>query len=151
LKQKIYSHCLHLLDQKIESLNSALKAATEAANNETKSSAGDKHETSRAMMQIEQEKLGKQLKELLEQKTELEKIDPDRYPNKTSTKILKGNLIQTDKGFLFLGIGLGKMLIDDETVFAISPQSPLGLKLLGLKENDAVEMNGMKYTILKLF
>ena len=60
LKQNIYSQCLLILNQKIEELNSALATATESANNETKSSAGDKHETARAMMQLEQEKLSLQ-------------------------------------------------------------------------------------------
>ena len=147
LKQNIYSHCLLILNQKIEELNSALATATESANNETKSSAGDKHETARAMMQLEQEKLSYQLKDLQEQKSELEKIDI----TKPSSQIAKGTLIQSDKGFLFLSIGLGKIVVDDKTVFAISPQSPLGLKLLGKKENDLVEMNGVKYTIEKLF
>ena len=120
---------------------------TESSNNETKSSAGDKHETARAMMQLEQEKLGKQLKEIEEQKTELVKLDI----SKTPSLIAKGTLIQSDKGFLFLSIGLGKIVVDGEPVFAISPQSPLGLKLLGKKEKDIVEMNEVKYTIEKLF
>lgn len=99
------------------------------------------------MMQIEQEKLGKQLKELADQKTELEKIDI----SKPSIQISKGTLIQSDKGFLFLSIGLGKIIVDGETVFAISPQSPLGKLLSGKKENEVVEMNGVNYTIQKLF
>ncbi len=128
-------------------MTAALNTATEAANNETKSSAGDKHETSRAMMQIEQEKLGKQIKEIQEQRTELEKIDI----SKPSVQIAKGTLIQSDKGILFLSVGLGKIIIDEQTVFAISPQSPLGLKLVGKKENDTVEMNGVKYKIEELY
>jgi transcription elongation GreA/GreB family factor len=124
-----------------------LATATESANNETKSSAGDKHETARAMMQLEQEKLSYQLKDLQDQKSELEKIDI----TKPSAQIAKGTLIQSDKGFLFLSIGLGKISVDDKTVFAISPQSPLGVKLLGEKENDIVDMNGVKYLIEKLY
>jgi hypothetical protein len=98
------------------------------------------------MMQLEQEKLSHQLKELQDQKLELEKIDI----SKPSAQIAKGTLIQSDKGFLFLSIGLGKIVVDDKTVFAISPQSPLGVKLLGKKENNIVDMNGAKYTIQKL-
>ncbi len=98
-------------------------------------------------MQLEQEKLSHQLKELQEQKSELEKIDV----SKPSAQIAKGTLIQSDKGFLFLSIGLGKITVDDKIVFAISPLSPLGLKLLSKKENDVVEMNGVKYKIEKLF
>jgi transcription elongation GreA/GreB family factor len=147
LKLEIYNYCLQILNQKNEELNIALANTSESANNETKSSAGDKHETSRAMMQLEQEKLGKQLKELQEQRSELEKIDI----SKPSAQIAKGTLIQSDKGLLFLSIGLGKIMVNDKTVFVISPQSPLGLKLIGKKENDMVEMSGVKYTIQKLF
>lgn len=143
LKQKIYNYCEEVLSKKIGLLNSALKNAIEATNNETKSTAGDKHETARAMMQLEQEKLGNQLKEMLDQKTEFEKIDP----SKISSQITKGALIETNKGLLYLGIGLGKIMVDEKTVFAISAQSPLGIKLLGKKENDVVEMNGMQYFI----
>ncbi len=147
MKEKVYKHCLAILNQKAVELDQALKSVTEAANNETKSTAGDKHETSRAMMQIEQEKLGKQLKEIRDQKAELEKIDI----SKPSAKIAKGTLVHSDKGLLFLSIGLGKIIADGETVFAISPQSPLGKLLIGKKEKDVVEMNAVKYTIQKLF
>ncbi len=143
MKEKIYKACLTLLLQKIEELRSALNAVTEAGNNETKSSAGDKHETGRAMMQLEQEKLTKQLNEVLEQRSELEKIDISI----NSSKIRKGSLIKTDKGYLFLSIGLGKINIDKENVFSISAQSPLGSKLMSLKENDVAEMNGVNYKI----
>lgn len=143
MKQKVYTVCLQLLQQKIDELQSALNSATEAANNETKSSAGDKHETARAMMQLEQEKITKQLNEALDQKTELEKIDLTI----NSSIIRKGSFIKTDKGFLFLSIGLGKLTIDTEIIFAVSPQSPLGSKLIGLQEKDTVTLNGASYFI----
>src|SRR5437868_9174018 len=98
------------------------------------------------MMQIEQEKLGKQLKEIFDQRTELEKTDISKH----FSHVTKGSLIKTDKGYFFLSIGLGKIIVEKETVFIISPRSPLGTKLLGKKENDSVEMNGVKYVIQKL-
>ena len=146
LKQKIYGHCLLILNEKIEALRAALSNATEAANNETKSTAGDKHETSRAMIQLEQEKLSKQLNEVLDQKAEFEKIDT----SKISTQAGKGTLIQSDKGILFISIGLGKINVEGQNVFVISPQSPLGQKLIGKKEKDVVDMNNVKYSIEKL-
>ena len=98
-------------------------------------------------MQLEQEKLGKQLKELLNQKNELERIDI----SKTNSQITTGSLIESDKGFLFIAIGLGKITINTKNVFVISLQSPLGKLLIGKKEKDIVEMNGVKYKIEHLF
>ena len=131
-KQKVIDACFIVLEEKINSLKNILLELEEASQSDSKSSAGDKHETARAMMQIEQEKISRQLGELLEQKTQLEK---------------GGVLIKTNKGFLFLSIALGKVLVDESTVMAISPQSPLGIKLNGLRTGDKTSINGADYLI----
>lgn len=143
LKQKIYFRCLDLVNEKIIEMQNSLIELGEGAKNDSKSSAGDKHETARAMMQIEQEKIGKQLNEALEQKNVLKKINALVVSN----KITKGSLVKTNKGVLFISAALGKVVIDDITIIALSPQSPLGMKLMGLKINDSTEINGVKYSI----
>ena len=145
-KEKIYVRCCDLLNEKINALQSSLRDLGEGTENDTKSSAGDKHETARAMMQIEQEKISKQLNEALEQKSALEKI----YANISSSQITKGSLITTNNGYLFVSVALGKILVDEKQVIVLSPQSPLGLKLMGLKVNDSAEINGIKYSIEKI-
>lgn len=146
LKQNILEACAQLLDQKIDALNHSLQQVTESADNETKSTAGDKYETARAMMQMEQEKLGRQLKEISEQRSQLQKIDISL----THLTVAKGSLVLTDKGYLFISVGIGKVHADGETVIAISPLSPLGKKLIGLKPDDRIELNGTAYTIKSL-
>lgn len=143
LKQKTYLHCIELLKAKIRALELILHELSESASNNTKSSAGDKHETARAMVQIEQETIGKQLNDVLEQKQQLEKIDLDL----SSSQIIKGSLVKTDKGYLFISIALGKVNFEEHRVMAISPQSPLGVKLMGFQANDTVEINRIKYFI----
>lgn len=59
-------------------------------------------------------------------------------------------MIKTDKGYLFLSIALGKITVDHQQIIALSPQSPLGAKLLGLQVNDYAEINNIKYLILKI-
>lgn len=135
-----------MLDEKIISLKNSLLELEEGSESDSKSSAGDKHETARAMMQIEQGKLSKQLNEALEQKVVLEKINA----GVSSPQITSGSLVITNKGFLFIGIALGKIVVDEKPVIVLSPQSPLGLKLLGLKVNDATEIMGIKYSVENL-
>ncbi len=142
-KIKIVIACKEVLDAKIKFLNDALQEATDAGNNETKSTAGDKHETGRAMMQLEQEKLGNQLVDLESQKNDFDKIDFSI----SHTAIANGSLIETNKGFFFIASAIGKLEVDQTTVFAISKKSPLALILLGLKNKDTVDFNGMKYLI----
>ena len=76
-------------------------------------------------------------------KEALEKIDPAL----SSSKIVNGSLVKTDKGYLFISIALGKATINDKPVTALSPQSPLGKKLLGLSVGDVAEINNNKYMI----
>jgi hypothetical protein len=142
LKQKILSVCLNILDERIKALRASLRDLTEGAENDAKSSAGDKHETARAMMQLEHENISRQLDELLKEKNELVQTDIT-----TDTIIHKGSLIRTNHRFLFLSIALGKVEIDGTEVMALSPQSPLGRKLIGLSASDVVEMNGIQYTV----
>ncbi len=142
-KQKVYVHCLQLLNTKIDSLKNILQELSESSSNDSKSSAGDKHETARAMIQIEQETISKKLNQTLEQKSLFEKIDTNLH----SSQIHKGSLVCTNKGYLFLSSALGKIIVDEKTIIVISPQSPLGIKLMGLKINDATEISGVKYFI----
>ena len=143
MKEQLYNYCLQLLDQKIELIKASLNSAGEAANNETKSSVGDKHETARAMMQLEQENLSKHLSQLLNQKTELLKLDI----SPSTGVVKKGSLVKTDKGLIFLSVALGKQLFEGETIFTVSALSPIGMQMLGLKVKDMADLNGTKYMI----
>jgi hypothetical protein len=95
------------------------------------------------MMQLEQEKISKQLKEALDQKKELQAIEISQV----HTVISKGSLVKSNKGLIFIGPGLGKLLVGNETLIAVSPLSPLGQKLTGKKKGEEVELNGTKYFI----
>lgn len=142
-KEKVYQQYLQLVIDKIISLESILNELNESAKNETKSTAGDKHETALAMLQIEQENTRKKLTEAFEQKTQLERIDI----HKKSDSIIKGSLIKTDKGYFFLSLGLGKIIIEETTITALSIQSPLGTQLIGLKIQQSAAINNVQYII----
>ncbi len=143
LKLKIYNHCLTLINDKVAMLQQVLNDLKESGANETKSTAGDKHETALAMLQIEQANTRGQLQEVLAQKTALEKIDPTI----SATMIVNGSLVKTNRGYLFISIAAGKITIDGIHVISLSPQSPLGQKLMGLKVGDSVEINNTEYLI----
>jgi len=143
LKQKVYNFYTQVVHDKLRSLQQLLADLKESGSNETKSTAGDKHETALAMLQIEQANVGAQLQDVLEKKAALEKIDPAS----SSSKIVNGSLVKTDKGYLFMSMALGKATIDGDSVIALSPQSPLGQKLLGLSTGDVAAINHNKYVI----
>jgi len=143
LKQKVHDHYLRLINEKVTLLQQVLSDLKESGSNETKSTAGDKYETALAMLQIEQANTHAQLKEVLEQKAILEKLNPAV----AAASIVHGSLIKTNRGWLYLSIALGKVTVDNIAVIALSPQSPLGIKLMGLKEGGIAEINNNQYII----
>jgi hypothetical protein len=143
LKQKIHLHYQQQVQDKIDVFRDMISALTEDSKNDAKGSAGDKHETVLSMMHIEQEKLNKKLAEILEQKAILDKIDIAI----TSRKIALGSLVQANGMFLFVSTALPKISIDNNTVFAVSPQSPLGSKLMGNIVGFEFEINTTKYLV----
>lgn len=146
LKISLHAKCVEYVDQRINNIRQAFDAACESGNDETKSTAGDKHETGRAMMQLEQEKISNQLSEALEIKKNISKIDPH-----TSSMIISlGSLVITDKGNFYIAISAGKLNVGNETFFAISPVSPIASKLLGLSIDQEIEMNGQVYKITQI-
>ena len=143
LKQKIYHHYLNVINDKIVMLQKVLADLKESSSNETKSTAGDKHETALAMLQIEQANVQGQLQEALTKKMVLEKINPDLH----ASIIVNGSLIKTNRGYLWMSAALGKIQIENINVIALSQQSPLGQKLLGLKTGDSTGINNIEYII----
>jgi ribosome-associated translation inhibitor RaiA len=142
-KQKIYTQFRQMLETKINGLQQQLNDLKESTANETKSTAGDKYETARAMLQIEQDNTRRQLQESLEQQSIFTAIDISINSN----EIIRGSLVKTNKGYLFISVALGKIIVDGITIIALSPQSPLGKQLMSLRVNDITTINNIAYTI----
>lgn len=142
-KQKIHKYYLQLVQDRIDVFRDMIVALTEDSKNDAKGSAGDKHETALSMMHIEQEKLNHKLKEVLGQKAILEKIDAE---NVTKTIII-GSLVKANGIYLYLSVALPKINIEGINVIALSPQSPLGNKLMGNIVGFTFEINTTKYII----
>lgn len=145
-KEKVYSSFLELARSKTQSLQRILDDLRETGANETKSTAGDKHETALAMVQIEQENIRRQLTEAGIQVELLELLEMTDV-KMAAEKVIRGSLVKTNRGYFFLSTALGKITVADITVISVSPQSPLGGKLLGKSKNDTVEVNGILYSV----
>jgi transcription elongation GreA/GreB family factor len=142
-KQKIHQYYLQLVQDRIDVFKDMIVALTEDSKNDAKGSAGDKHETALSMMHIEQEKLNTKLREVLAQKVVLDKIDATNV----SKNIIVGSLIRANGIYLYLSVALPKITVDEISIIALSPQSPLGNKLLGNEVGFTFEINSTKYLI----
>jgi transcription elongation GreA/GreB family factor len=143
VKLALHNHCIELASSKVEALEQELNATRESATTESKSSAGDKHETGRAMMHLEQEKLHKQLAEAQTIVAELARIDATTI----HTQIGLGTLVKTDKATFLLAAGLGKVDFEGITYFVVSTKAPIAAQFLGKSAGEQVNMNGTVYDI----
>jgi hypothetical protein len=145
IKQKLYKACLLFVNSRLATVTSIISSNKKALFSETKSSAGDKHETGRAMLQLEMEKAGQQLAAINQMKATLTKINIE----KTSKNISLGSLIITNKYNYYLAISAGKIVFDGDEYFAISTNSPIGKELLGKTVGNIISFN--KAEILSIY
>ncbi len=143
MKSALYNTCLELVNAKVQALEKELAAMRDAVQSESKSTAGDKHETGRAMIHLEQEKLHQQLAEAKLMVAELQVVKPD-----SKTKVGLGALVNTNKGTFFLAASLGKVELDGTDYFVVSAKAPIAKQFLGKEAGDSANMNGTVYDIL---
>jgi len=124
-----------------------MQSNQEALDSESKSSAGDKHETGRAMLQLEMEKAGQQLQEVEKMKLILEKIQSEFV---TAVGSL-GAVVKTTSGNYYLGVSVGKITVGPEDYFVISPSSPIGKLLLGKQEKDRFLFQGRTIEVKEIY
>lgn len=145
-KKELHEACLNFVKSRIKNAEEAIVSAQESANEEMKSSSGDKYETGRAMMQREVENLSVQLTEA----RKLEEILMHINPSIKHTNVSAGALVITSMGNYYISVSAGKISLGKEDFFAIAPASPIGEVMKGLKKGDTFEWNSKKVTIKDL-
>lgn len=143
IKQQLHHHCEAFVARRIDGIQQAIASAQAAANDETKSSAGDKYETGRAMMQLEIEQLSAQLREAMKLKNTLSQISPSDSLN----AIRLGSLVATTAGNYYISISAGRFNVEGTTYFTIAPNSPIGISLLGKRPGEQCIFNKKEITV----
>ncbi|WP_461095040.1 3-oxoacyl-ACP synthase [Spirosoma gilvum] len=146
-KEALFALCESYVAQRIDTARQAMEAAQEAANSESKSSAGDKYETGRAMAQLERDRHAQLLAEALKVERDLKQLQLE----KTYESVQLGSVVVTNRGLFFISIGAGKLNLDGKDYFAVSPASPISSALAGRKAGDSVTFNKLSYQILEVY
>ena len=147
LKEKIIEEISNKLEYKISEVEEELNLLTKDKNEITKSSAGDKFETSRATIQSEYDKVSINLIKL---KDQLRKIKLISFTSKPQ-KIGYGTLVKTSNSMYMVSIGYGKLTLGSKDVYVISPISPIGRKLIDRQEGESISFNSKTEEILGIF
>lgn len=146
IKKILFIHCKAHLEKKIEILEQQKKSLQKDLTSEIKNSAGDKHETGRAMIQLELEKLGNQIHKIELNYQRLNTIKDF----KTSNIVSLGSIIFTDKANYYLAVAADSCKINSKVFYCISSQSPIGKLLIGKKINQSIRFNDIESIILEI-
>ncbi len=146
IKQELLSYCHELISKRISGIQLALSDVLMSLGSETKSSAGDKHETGRAMLHLEREKLGHQLKEAEQQKNLLNRLSQVQ----PSERISLGSLVETTQAWYFISVSAGEIQIKGKSYYAVSAGSPVGQLLLGKAKGELIEFRGTSIKVIKV-
>lgn len=147
LKAKVYQSALTLLKEKNRLLKEERNTMLEGILEETKSSAGDKFETSREMMTQDLMTLELQIKQ---SKVDLDEIQRLQAIKETSPTVQEGSMIKLGSDWFMLAVSVGQINVEDKKVYMLSKNSPLGQLLLGKKKNDQVNFRGKNQPIEEL-
>lgn len=145
-KSLILKQMMEIVNEKLLLSKGQITSINQSKSSATKSTAGDKHETGRAMMERELA-----MAEAQKEKAQKQLLDIESMLGASRSGTVKnGSLVNTTKGRFLIGVALGKVEIDLGLCFAISQASPMGSLLFGKKEGDAVELNGMDIQIISV-
>ncbi|OZV70890.1 GreA/GreB family elongation factor [Winogradskyella aurantia] len=146
LKQQLYQKCRDFLNERLETIQCTILDIQNSLLSETKSSAGDKHETGRAMLQLEREKAGYQLAEVQKLKELLDRIDPTTI----NENIALGSIVFTSKFNYFIALSAGEIEINGDVFYAISPSTPIAVLLLSKSMGDTITFRDTNFIITKI-
>lgn len=143
IKSELLKECTELVENRYQKIMTTIDSITESLQEESKSSAGDKHETGRAMLQIDRENAGNQLREIEAVKCILQKIDVTII----SDYIRLGSLVNTNQGYYFISISTGAIVCNSNTYYCVALHSPIGKLLAGKRKGDTIHFNNIEIII----
>jgi transcription elongation GreA/GreB family factor len=147
IKDELFRFCESFAEGRIRRVQSNINSTTDALKSETKSSAGDKHETGRAMIQLEREKLGHQLFEAEKMRHVLSGITT----RANLSNVGQGSLVVTSDSAYYISISAGVFQKGPIQIYCVSALSPVGKKLLGKSEGDCFDFNQKRICVEKVF
>ncbi|PRX48122.1 transcription elongation factor [Salegentibacter salegens] len=147
IKEKLFKACEAYLEERIKRIETSMAGLESDLGNETKSSAGDKYETGREMINLEINKLAEQLQQFKSLKNTL-----NVAKNRTNTSSAQlGTAVKTNMANYFIAIPANRIIVDGEEYFAIGANSPIAQLLLNKKVGEEITFNGKSAKLLEVF
>ena len=146
-KRRLKDYCVELLGKRLDTVEKLVAEAQESANNEGKSSAGDKYETSRAMGHLQKEMYQQQSQKIRHELLKASSSETALQPG----IIKRGTVIMTDQLCIFICVGLGKKSLDNRTVLFVSDEAPLYHLLYNKSEGEVFVVDKHEHLIREIW
>ena len=137
IKAALLEQCSLTVENRYQKIRQTIRGIEESLFEESKSSAGDKHETGRAMLQIDRENAGYQLHEIEQLQRTILKINI----TSSSENARLGSLVITEKATYFLSLSIGAIVIESAHYYCVATSSPIGQQFLGKKKGESFTFN----------
>ena len=144
MRDIILKHLLDHVDKDLAEAKARMASLKESLGAESKSSAGDKHETGRAMIHLEQERVQDTVGRLEHMRGILMKRASQ---DKAIQRVSPGALVETTGPWVLVGVPLGKVQLPDALVLCVGAEAPLAQQWHGAQPGDQVALGPQQLTI----
>ena len=145
-KTKVYEACMAKVNTQLAELQAAIDKVQESIVGEENSTSGNKYETARAMGQEELDRLNQTMNNAIRERNILSQISPE----KGCSSAQLGAVVTTDNKQMYISVGIGKLEVEGQIIFAVSAVSPIGQAIMGLLTGDDVLFAGKKEKIIAI-
>jgi hypothetical protein len=144
MREIILKHLMGHVDKDLEEAKARMASLKESLDAESKSSAGDKHETGRAMIHLEQERV----QETVGRLEHMHGVLVQRATQgKAIQRVSPGALVETTGPWVLVGVPLGKVQLPDALVLCVGVEAPLAQQWHGAQPGDQVVLGSQQLTI----
>lgn len=144
-KTMLLKYCIDYFAERAKLADDSIKMAQQSANEEQKSSAGDKYETARAMGHIARDMFAQTLDKAMQTLQFLQSMQLQKC-----SKAMLGSLIITKDTTYFVAASIGIVQLNQKSYSIISMATPIGRMLENKCVGDSIEHQGKKIEILEI-
>ncbi|MDR6459368.1 transcription elongation GreA/GreB family factor [Chryseobacterium vietnamense] len=128
--------------EKIEKLKNFIEFTLEASRDIKKT---PKYDSMREEMQEEIYQMQRQLGALNDLKRNMAKV-----LNTATERVQLGSLVITNKARFYISVSLGEFFFEGDRFYAISPESPMAKKMMGMKAGDEFTLNKIHQKVIEI-
>jgi hypothetical protein len=144
IKEKLLARCIEIKEESETNILAAMNDAQQSANEY--GTPRDRYDSFRAQLMRKRDMLAQQLAAVDEELRYLRQIKPANI----LSKVESGALVRLDSQTLYILAGIGKIIVDNEIYYIVSPVVPLVMAMKNLKQGDLFSFRGTTMKIIEI-